>query len=272
MSLTWTTITRVVRFRDDSCHTLADECEQPRNESDSYEAAQIHSGEEGIIEAVLVRDDSRHTQEWVTWTYMNESCHEIWVVHGSSDSFRRGGDDMGQCSFVTIHVTHKNESCKHTWMSHDMNLRGTRQLRCIRGRSWWWGSARSWRFTSHTRISQVNIHEWVITWIWVVRSTLGSSSGGGDDMGQCSFVTIHVTHKNESGEHTWMSHDMNESELPRTIWMSHGTLMNLFEWVIAHIWISHRTHMDASELPRTIWMSHGTHMNWIWMSHGKHMN
>jgi len=230
-------------------------------------------GRRWLYGAVLVRDDSRHTQEWVTWTYMNESWQEIWVVHGSSDSFRRGGDDMGQCSFVTIHDTHKNESCKHTWMSHDMNLSGTRQLRCIRGRSRWWGSARSWRFTSHTRISQVNIHERVshnmnlsgtkhLRFFKWRRWWYGAVLVRDDSWHTQEWVRW--TCVNESW-HEWVwatLHYLNESW--HTCELYSNESLHTFELVT---W-----HMNASELPRTIWMSHGTHMNYIGMSHGTHMN
>jgi len=66
------------------------------------------------------------------------------------------------------------------------------------------------------------------------------------------------------------------------MWMSHGTHVNeswhTYEWVMTLIWMSHGTHVNES-----IWMSHGRHVNeswhtceWvmtlIWMSHGTHMN
>ena len=67
-------------------------------------------------------------------------------------------------------------------------------------------------------------------------------------------------------------------------WISHGTHMNesrhICEWVMSHIWISHGTHMDESchkwdiaglvrgESCRTLeWVT--TH---LWMSHVTHMN
>jgi len=60
------------------------------------------------------------------------------------------------------------------------------------------------------------------------------------------------------------------------IWMSHGTHVNeschTCEWVMAHIWMSHGTHVNASrhtcaEVMVHIRMSHGTHMNESWYTY-----
>jgi len=54
------------------------------------------------------------------------------------------------------------------------------------------------------------------------------------------------------------------------IWMSHGTHMNeschTYEWVMSHIWMRHVTHMNEpchtyEWVMSHIWMSHVTHMN-----------
>jgi len=57
------------------------------------------------------------------------------------------------------------------------------------------------------------------------------------------------------------------------IWMSHGTHMieswHTYKCVMAHVWMSHGTHMNGSWhtyewVTAHIWLSHGTHMNGSW--------
>jgi len=82
----------------------------------------------------------------------------------------------------------------------------------------------------------------------------------------------------------WMSHVTHINELCGTyewvvahVWMSHVTTCPMCEWVMSHIWMRHVTHMNESwpldECPSPVlrvWshieLSHVTHMNESWIS------
>ena len=62
------------------------------------------------------------------------------------------------------------------------------------------------------------------------------------------------------------------------LWMSHGTHMNeslhTYEGVMAHIWMSHSTHMNESWYTHMngSWHTYTWVMSQVWMRHGTRMN
>ena len=93
----------------------------------------------------------------------------------------------------------------------------------------------------------------------------------------CTDRWIHIIHTREMDVATHMIYYViyaytrlagagHECRVMAHIWMSHGTHMNeprhTYEWVMAHIWMSHGTHMNEPRRTHKWVMAH------LWMSHG----
>jgi len=61
-------------------------------------------------------------------------------------------------------------------------------------------------------------------------------------------------------------------------WMSHGTHVkepcHTYEWIMSHLWVSHGTHVNESQhtckwAMSHVWMNHVTHRNKSWHTHGE---
>jgi len=159
-------------------------------------------------------------------THMNESyqTHEsVWAA----PHYWKAVLDISRAKFgLMSHGTHMHEQIK-IWMN-------------------------ILEYTCEWKYVQVNIHEWVMTWMSLSYLTLFEWV-----MAHMWYIRMsHGTHMNQAHytyERVWATshyHDAVVDISPAHIWMSHVTHLNeschTFEWVMSHIWMSHVTHLNES--------------------------
>jgi len=185
----------------------------------------------------------------------------VWLVHTWHDSF--------------VYVTH---SC--TWHDHGTSEERSRsvELLCAWMERRWISHSTQWvchvkhlnsvmtfEFSHVTdRNESCRTCECVMSRIWMKHCTL--------HLQRKVPVCWHLAQVKEDEDkwvvaHIWMSHGTH------MIWMSHVSHMNesclTYEWVMSHIWIHHVSHMDESchtdeWVMSHRWMSHVSQMNESW--------